>query len=73
MKTTLVTIKEFIDNGGILEKSREIYANDIDSLSGYFLEWDDKLNVVLVYNTTYKSFPVSINFLVEIEVTPIYK
>ena len=73
MKTIFVTIKEFIENGGILEKGREIYINKGDIVPSYYLEWDHKQNVPLIYNTNYKSFPVSMGFLVKIDVTPIYK
>lgn len=71
MKKMLVTIQEFIDNGGILEKDRELYVND--SFAGYYLKWDDNFNIPLMYNGSYKSLPISKTFLVEIDVKPIYK
>ena len=72
MKKMLVTLKEFIDNGGILEEGREIYVND-NFLYGFFLRWDDEQNVPLIYNSDPTSSPIHLAYLVEIDVKPIYK
>ena len=73
MKTIFVTIKEFIENGGVLEKGRKIYINKSDIVPSCYLEWDNKQNTPLIYNASYKSLPVSMDHLVKINVMPIYK
>ena len=74
MKTIIkVTIKEFIENGGILNLNREIF-NEGKYPIGTFLKFDEKLNVNLCKNDRFKSFPITDQFhFVEIECTPIYK
>lgn len=73
MKKMLITLTEFVENGGILEKDRTLYVNDNDNVVGYYLGYDDKLGTHLMYNASYKSAPIHMGFLVEIEVKPIYK
>lgn len=71
MKCIFVTIEEFLQNGGKLEKDREIYT-EAQNLAGYYLKPFKDHH--LACNASYKSFPVlSMAFYVKIEVTPIWK
>lgn len=71
MKTILVTIKEFLENGGTLLKDREIYTIG-DVMVGSYFGYDSKLNSHLMYNAIYKSTPISETFCVRINTKPIY-
>ncbi len=84
MKYIFVSIEEFLANGGILEKDREIYTNKQRHFTerhpiefytiGYYLVSNNAGNILLAYNATYKSFPLSlVVHYVKIEVTPIWK
>jgi len=73
-KTIKVPIKEFIKNGGTLHEGRKIYGTVKDFPIAEYLRFDDKLQVHLGKNASYKSFPLTESAdSVEIEVKPIYK
>lgn len=72
-KPAYVTIKEFIDNGGILEQGRPIYNEDCQ-LIGEYLEIYKEGNCHLAKNGSLKSFPISeMAFYIKINCKPIYK
>jgi len=73
-RTTKVSINEFLDNGGTLEKGRKIYGVVKDFPIAEYLEYDYRLKVHLGSSVNWKSFPLTSSVdSVEIEVKPIYK
>jgi len=88
-KFILVTIEEFLQNGGKLEEGRTLYSKNnswfdkkdlenpiaVSSLElGSFMRYDEKTGCYLLKNASYKSFPVTpIVGYVMIEVTPHFK
>jgi hypothetical protein len=76
-KEIMVTIREFIENGGELNPDRAIYSMDAtDDLAwpvGTYLAWDDKLKCHLAKNRKYKSWPISVENKIAIKVKPVWK
>lgn len=74
MKTTYVTIQEFLDNGGILLKGRMIYIEKTKNNFSYTGDFKEIDNDLIIIQNASRSFPVIPEvFFVEIEVIPVYK
>jgi len=72
---SFVRIEEFEENGGILKKDREIYdwGNEKDKkLSGYYLDYDEKQRVHLMYNNRFKSVPIPFMSMVKVPTKIMY-
>ena len=74
--TIFVTVKEFLENGGVLEIGRDFYSMGRTQIIGTYdgrfedKDWPDMIRV-RTGSGTYPAY--DFNTLVEIEVTPIYK
>ena len=73
----LVTIEKFLENGGILNKGREIFSMDANCVKpwpvGTYKEYDDSLKAHFISNRTFKSMSISKYNKVMINVKPIWK
>lgn len=69
-----ITVKEFLDNKGVLKKGRDIFANwEHEPKIGTFLKIDSA-KLFWINNNSKQSHPWDVAAaLIEIEVTPIYK
>ena len=76
-KEILVTIREFLKNGGNLNRGREVYSmdasEDLQWPIGIYLGWDDAQNCPLARNRSFRSMPISIENKILVEVKPIWK
>ena len=76
-KEILVTIREFLKNGGDLNIGRDVYSMNAKSNLqwpvGTYLGWDDKHNCPLAKNRRFKSMPISTENKILVEVKPVWK
>ena len=73
----VVPLHEFEENGGILEKGREIWKKlqpgGAHILSGHYLQYDSNQKTHLMYNTRYTSVPVPPGSGVKVKTKVLYK
>lgn len=73
----VVPLYDFEQNGGKLEKGREIWGKQPGNpeyyLVGYYLDYDPNQRVYLMYNSNYKSMPVPPGYGVKVKTKVLYE
>jgi len=68
-KFVYITLEEFFDAGGKIEKGTNVYSNGQGRVVGQYLEYQSLLMCHYASNAAWKSFPIpTVNTFVKIEV-----
>lgn len=89
MRSIIISVEEFLANGGKLEVGRTLYkhtelvfteGDQRNSIVlamqewGTYIGWDDNQKVYLVKNSSFRSMPVSTSLtFVKVKITPSYE